>query len=170
MDINKAMRKWAGVILTAITYFIVHEGAHAIYALSIHAFEKINFLGLGIQVQINRSAMTNTQFGIFNLIGAAATILCGYLLLALVGKITSSHSKLFKAVLYYLTLGFLVIDPIYLTFVFKFVGGGDMNGIVSLMPQLTAQIIFGMILLVNVVLLFKVVVPKYKAAFALSND
>lgn len=169
MDIKKAMRKWAGVILTAITYFIVHEGAHAIYALSIHAFEKINFLGLGIQVQINRSAMTNTQFGIFNLLGAVATILCGYLLLALVDKITSLHSKLFKAVMYYLTLGFLVIDPVYLTFLFKFVGGGDMNGITNLMPQLTAQIIFGMILLVNVVLLFKVVVPKYKEAFALGN-
>lgn len=170
MDIKKAMRKWAGVIHTAITYFIVHEGAHAIYALSIHAFEKINFLGFGIQVQINRSAMSSTQFGIFNLLGAVATILCGYLLLALINQITSLHSKLFKAVMYYLTLGFLIIDPIYLTFLFKFVGGGDMNGIVSLMPQRTAQIIFGIILLVNIVLLFKVVVHKYKEAFERSDD
>lgn len=167
MDFKKAMRKWLGVIATVIAYFTVHEGAHAVYALSIGAFEKIRFAGLGVQVQINRDAMTSMQFGIFNVLGAVATIVCGYLLLSFVNKLTQSSSKIFMAIMYYLTLGFLVIDPLYLTIVFQFVGGGDMNGVVHLMPQIIAQVVFAIILLVNIALLFKVVIPKYKKAFEL---
>ncbi|MEG0291831.1 MAG: hypothetical protein RR495_04120 [Anaerovoracaceae bacterium] len=45
------------------------------------------------------------------------------------------------------------------------IGGGDMNGIVYLMPQLLTQAIFAIILIVNAVVFTKYILPKYKKAF-----
>ena len=44
-------------------------------------------------------------------------------------------------------------------------GGGDMNGISLLMPELVARIGYGILLVGNIVVFFKVVLPKYKAGF-----
>ena len=39
----------------------MHEGAHLIVALALHAFKKINFMGIGIQIDIYRDRLTDTQ-------------------------------------------------------------------------------------------------------------
>ena len=42
-------------LLSAIVfYFLIHEGAHLIYALLTGTFKNINFIGLGIQIDIFR--------------------------------------------------------------------------------------------------------------------
>ena len=53
-----------------------------------------------------------------------------------------------------------------MTFLYKFVGGGDMNGIKLLwLPELGWQIIYGIIAIINVLLIIRYVYPTYKKAF-----
>ena len=165
MNSSRNVRKWAGVLITAILYFLIHEGAHSVYALFVGAFRKINMLGLGVQVEIIRDVMTDVQFGIFNLVGAIATLLCAYILVGFSNKITRCNSKWLKAVMYYLTLGLLFADPLYLLILFQFVGGGDMNGIIYLMPQVMVQIMSGVLLVFNFILFMKLILPRYRAGF-----
>lgn len=50
-----------------------------------------------------------------------------------------------------MTLAFLLIDPLYLFIIYKFVGGGDMNSILLFrMPEIVIQIIFDSIAIVNI--------------------
>ena len=71
-----------------------------------------------------------------------------------------------KACSYYITIAMLLIDPLYLSILCGFFGGGDMNGIKLLVPEVVARIIYGVILLVNALIFIKVVLPKYKIAFS----
>jgi len=58
-----------------------------------------------------------------------------YLLTALAKKICTARSKLLRAVLYYITIALLLIDPLYLSILCGLFGGGDMNGIALLLPE-----------------------------------
>ena len=49
---NKRIRQYIGLLSAVLMYYIIHEGAHLIYALSVGAFRKINFMGLGVQIGI----------------------------------------------------------------------------------------------------------------------
>ena len=71
-----------------------------------------------------------------------------------------------KACTYYITIALLMIDPLYLSLLCGFFGGGDMNGIKLLIPEVVARIAYGVILLVNAWVFVKIVLPKYKLAFA----
>ena len=95
-------------------YYIIHEGAHLIYALSVGAFRQINFMGLGVQIGIYEEQMSNLQLGIFCLSGAAATMVTAYVLTLTASQICKADSKIFKACLYYITIAMLLIDPVYL--------------------------------------------------------
>ena len=59
----------------------------------------------------------------------------------------------------------LVLDPVYLSALCGFFGGGDMNGISLLIPELIARLIFGALLIINVIVFIKIVLPRYKEAF-----
>ena len=50
-------------------------------------------------------------------------------------------------------------------FIFGFFGGGDMNGIALLIPELPARMAYGVLLLAHGGLFWRVVLPKYKASF-----
>ena len=41
-----------------------------------------------------------------------------------------------------------------------------MNGIKLLVPEVAARILYGLVLIVNVLVFVKIVLPKYKLAFA----
>ena len=60
----------------------------------------------------------------------------------------------------------LLIDPLYLSVLCGFLGGGDMNGIKLFVPEVAAQILYGLVLAVNAFVFVKIVLPKYKLAFA----
>ena len=162
---NKRVRQYVGLLSAIIAYYLIHEGAHLLYALTIGAFKKINFMGLGMQIDVYSEQMTQTQLGIFCLIGSVATLLPAYVLIALIGKISKLSSKALKACAYYITIAMLLIDPLYLSFLCGFFGGGDMNGIKLLIPEVAARILYGLILMVNIFVFIKVVLPKYKLAF-----
>ena len=76
------------------------------YALLTGVFKQINFMGLGVQIDVYAEHMTNMQLGIFCLVGALATFCVGYLLVALAKNICRAQSKLLRAMLYYITIAF----------------------------------------------------------------
>ena len=162
---NKRVRQYVGLLSAVIAYYLIHEGAHFLYALSIGAFKQINFMGLGMQIDIYSEKMTQTQLGVFCLLGSVMTLLIAYVLIALIDKIKKCSSKAAKACLYYITIAMLLIDPLYLSIICGFLGGGDMNGIQLLVPEVAARIIYGLVLAVNVFLFAKIALPKYKLAF-----
>lgn len=163
---NKRMRQYMGLIAAIVVYYVIHEGAHLLYALSLGAFKQINFMGMGMQIDIYSEQMTQTQLGIFCLIGSVATIICAYVLVALIDKIGQVSSKVFKACAYYITIAMLLIDPLYLSSLCGFFGGGDMNGISLLFSEIGARIVYALILVINVIVFVKIVLPKYKLTFS----
>lgn len=100
------------------------------------------------------------------MVGAVATTLVAYVLTLAAPQICKSSSKVFKACMYYITLIMLLLDPLYLSVLCGFFGGGDMNGIALLFPEVAARILFGVILVINGLLFWKVILPKYKMAFS----
>ena len=107
---NKRARQYIGILSAILAYFIIHEGAHLIYALIVGAFKGINLMGLGIQIDIYAEKITQAQLGWFCLVGSLVTLVCAYVLVMLIGKISKSSSKVFKACMYYITIALLVID------------------------------------------------------------
>lgn len=162
---NKRTRQYIGLFVAIIAYYVIHEGAHLIYALCIGVFKKINIIGLGMQIDVYAEQMTSEQLGIFCLLGSIATTIAAYVLVLLADKIMNISSKVFKACMYYITIIMLLMDPLYLSLLCGMFGGGDMNGISLLLPELAARIGYGILLVGNIVVFFKVVLPKYKAGF-----
>ena len=136
------------------------------YALFTGVFRQIKFMGLGVQVDIFRERMTDTQLGIFCLVGAVATFCIAYLLTALAKKIGTIESKLLRAVLYYITIALLLLDPLYLSLLCGLFGGGDMNRIALLVPEWAARSGFGVLLLINGLVFWKRVLPVYSRSFS----
>lgn len=162
---NKQLRQYLGLFSAVAAYYTIHEGAHLLYALCMGVFKQIQFMGLGIQIDVHAQAMTPAQLGVFCLVGAAATALTGWILTAAADRITATHAPVFMACMYYITIAMFLIDPLYLSVLCSFFGGGDMNGISYLLPEAAARCMFGCILAVNIFLFFKFVLPTYKKAF-----
>lgn len=163
---SKRMRQYIGILAALVAYYLVHEGAHLLYALLTGVFKQIRLMGLGVQIDVCVERMTDTQLGIFCLVGALATFCVGYLLAALARSICHAKSKLLRAMLYYITIAFLLLDPLYLSILCDFFGGGDMNGIALLCPEWEVRCFFGVLLLVNGVVFWKRVLPVYRQSFS----
>ena len=84
---SKRTRQYIGILAALAAYYLVHEGAHLLYALFTGVLKQINFMGLGVQIDVYAEHMTNMQLGIFCLVGALATFCIGYLLAALARSI-----------------------------------------------------------------------------------
>lgn len=163
----KTLRQWAGLVSALLAYYVIHEGAHLLYALCVGVFKTIHFVGIfGVQVDIYRERLTDTQLGIFCLAGPVATLVAAWVLTGVASLVCRSGNAWLQAIAYYITLIMLLLDPLYLSVLHHFVGGGDMNGIALLVPQLWASIGFGVLLLLHVVLFMFHVVPTYRRAFA----
>lgn len=164
---SKRARQYAGLLCAVISYYLIHEGAHMIYALITNSFRSLNLVGvLGVQIDIYPEKLTDLQMGIFCIVGSVATAAAAYILVALSDRIGKVASPVFKACMYYTTLALLLLDPIYLGILFRFFGGGDMNGIRLLIPEVAAQCIYLGLLLINGFIFWKIVLPKYKTFFA----
>ncbi len=163
---SKRVRQYLGLISAVIAYYIVHEGAHLVCTLIMDTFKQVNFIGLGVQIDVYYEKMTDVQMGVFCLVGSVATLTAAYILVLLTNKITQVPSKAVKACMYYITLAMLLIDPVYLGILFKLFSGGDMNGISLLIPEIAAQSIYALLLVLNVFIFWKIVLPKYKRAFS----
>lgn len=170
MDVKRNIRKWSALLVAIIMYFVVHEGAHYLYAVSIGAFRRINFIGLGVQVAIFRERMSDTQLGILCLAGPVAALLAGYVLLLMSRSFVRKKSLFFRAAAYYTTFTLLLVDPLYLLVLYQFVGGGDMNGISLIIPETVTRILFGVIAVINLIIIFKYLLPVYRNAYQNSKN
>lgn len=166
MDKGKRIRQYAGLVAAILAYYIIHEGAHFIYALSVGAFKQINFMGIGVQIGIYEERMNETMLGIFCIVGPIATLLAAYILVLTANQICKAKSKMLKACMYYITIAMLLLDPVYLSVLCGFFGGGDMNGIALLIPEWIARTVFIALLFVNGFVFWKRILPKYKRAFS----
>ncbi len=163
---SKRVRQIAGIFSAIAAYYLIHEGAHLLYALYAGVFKQINFMGLGVQIDVYAERMTDMQLGIFCLVGALATFCAASLLTAFARKICNAKSKLLRAVVYHITIAFLLLDPLYLSVLCGFFGGGDMNGIALLCPEWAARVIFGVLLAANGIVFWKRILPVYQESFA----
>lgn len=111
-----------------VAYYLIHEGAHLLYAVCAGVFKQIKFMGVGVQVDVYAERMTDTQLVIFCLVGALATFYVGALLTLSAKKICKAKSKLLRAVAYYITIAFLLLDPLYLSVLCVFFGGANRAG------------------------------------------
>lgn len=166
---SKRIRQSIGILAAVAAYYLIHEGAHLVTALCWGTFRQINFLGLGMQIDVYADAMTNTQLGIFCLAGPAATFAAGWLLITLAKNICKARSKVIKAVMWYVSLTMLLLDPLYLSILCSFFGGGDMNGIALLIPQIPARLAFGSIGILHGAVIWKYLLPLYTNAFQQSD-
>jgi hypothetical protein len=162
---SKRIRQYIGILAAVVAYYLIHEGAHLVVALIQGVFKEVKFMGLGMQIDVFAEQMTDTQMGLFCLAGAVATFLAGWVLVLLCRKICALESKVLKAVFWYVTIALLVLDPLYLSVLCGFFGGGDMNGIRLLIPEVAARIIFAVIGVIHVLVIWKYLLPRYKEAF-----
>ena len=163
---SKRTRQYIGLLSAVLAYYIIHEGAHLIYALITGVFKQINVMGMGVQIDIYAERITDIQLGIFCLVGSVATFVTAYTLVLFTNKIGKNSSKIFKACMYYITIAMLLLDPVYLSVLCGFFGGGDMNGISLLFPEIAVRIVYGIILAINIAVFMKIVLPKYQLAFS----
>lgn len=160
------LRKWTGILIMVFCYYLVHEGAHCIASMLMGTFQRVQIHFPGIQVVADIESMSDLQTAIFCAVGALATLILGYILVFLTRHIVAANSKLLKAAFYYTTLGMLVSDPIYLSLLCGFFGGGDMNGIILFgIPELAARTAFGIIGSMNAWVFIRWVHPIYKANY-----
>lgn len=96
-------------------------------------------------------------------------MIAAILLTLLAPNICRIERKTVKAVFYYITMVMLLLDPLYLSVLCRFFGGGDMNGIRLLLPEIIARIVFGALFIVGLTVFIKRILPLYKAAFADNN-
>ena len=162
----KRVRQYIGILAAAAAYYSVHEGAHLLCAVLLGTFKEIRLMGIGMQIDVYAERMTDRQLALFCIAGAAATLFVGFVLAVFSGKICRAKSRLFRAVMYYITSALLLLDPLYLSILCGLFGGGDMNGISLLCPEWTARSVFAGLLIVNCWIFWKRIFPVYKESFS----
>ena len=163
---SRSVRQYIGILAAIVIYYIIHEGAHLLVALHYDVFKQINFMGLGIQVDVYHTQMTDFQMGIFCLVGAIATFVCGWLLIILCKRICAAKSKVFRTIAWYTSLVMLLLDPLYLSVLCGFFGGGDMNGIALLWSEWGVRAFFAGTGIIHALVIFRYLLPNYTKSFA----
>ena len=165
--LEKSIKQWLGVFVAIITYYIVHEGAHLLLALLFGVFERIRFVGIwGVQIVTTEGALNGVNLALFSGLSSLITIMVGYIL-ALNPSIYKIKNKNILIALYYITLCFLSLDPLYMSVLTDFVGGGDLRGITTGLgvSGTSFRIVFGIVLIANTLLFIKKVAPRYNEIF-----
>lgn len=163
--VNKKYRQYVGLAVAVLMYYIIHEGAHLVVALAQGAFRQIIYMGLGVQIDVFAERMSCLQMGIFCLAGPLATLAVGWLMVLFVHQLCRISSSVLRACAWYTSLIMLLLDPLYLGVFYRWVGGGDMNGIALLVPAGVVSLIAGVVGVVNLLLVWKVLYPDYTVSF-----
>jgi len=168
LTMKSITKRWLGCISGGIIYLVIHEGTHLVQAVIANNFEYIRIVGIfGIEIMM-KEVPSGIQLALFSGLSGIVTVTVGYVLYFLMPKILEIKKDFIKIILYYSTLVLLILDPIYLSVLHYFVGGGDMNGITKGLgiSSLPISIIYGLIAIVNIYLIVKRVYPGYKRNFS----
>lgn len=164
----KSLKQWSGILIAIISYYTIHEGTHLLLAVWFGVFERIRFVGIwGIQIVIN-SGLDGIRLALFSILSSVATILIGYIL-AFSPYVYKLKSRALLIAFYYITFCFMLLDPIYISLLSLFIGGGgDLNGITTAlqMSDIPFRILFGSIAIINIFLFIKKVSKQYQYIFS----
>lgn len=163
----KKLRLWIFLLISVALYFLIHEGVHVIVANYFGIFSGARFNLIGIEILVSGvSNLPKFYLALFSGLAPIVTISIGYFLFYLMPRFLVMDNKFLKGLLYYLTVVFLVLDPIYIGFL-SFIVGGDVNGISYGLniSEIYICIIFMSLAIFNLVLVFKKVIPAYTKAF-----
>lgn len=163
---SRRIRQYIGLVAAVVLYYVIHEGAHLAVALVLGVFKQINIIGLGMQIDVFAEQMTSSQMGWFCAAGPIATFVAGWLLVIYTSKICNIKSALIRTCAWYTSLTMLILDPLYLGLFYRWVGGGDMNGIALIVPEVMASVVAAIIGVVNIIVIWKVLYPAYTRSFA----
>ena len=163
---SRRIRQYIGLVAAVVLYYVIHEGAHLAVALVLGVFKQINIIGLGMQIDVFAEQMTSSQMGWFCAAGPIATFVAGWLLVIFTSKICNIKSALIRTCAWYTSLTMLILDPLYLGLFYRWVGGGDMNGIALIVPEVVASVVAAIIGVVNIIIIWKVLYPAYTRSFA----
>ena len=150
-------------ILGGLTHLFVHEGVHIVVALLFGVYEGIKILPIGVEILIETPlTIGGYKLAVFSGLSSIVTITIGYGLLILTPRILKINSQPLKKYLYYVTLVFLLLDPIYLSLISFFVGG-DINGITLGLniPYGLVRAVYFAIAVYNLYLVIKKLYPAY---------
>lgn len=163
---SRRIRQYIGLVAAVVLYYVIHEGAHLAVALTLGVFKQINIIGLGMQIDVVAEQMTSSQMGWFCAAGPIATFVAGWLLVIFTSKICNIKSALIRTCAWYTSLTMLILDPLYLGVFYRWVGGGDMNGIALIVPEVVASVVAAIIGVVNIIVIWKVLYLAYTRSFA----
>lgn len=163
---SRKVRQYVGIIVAIALYYVIHEGAHLAAAVAMGTFKQINIIGLGIQIDVFAERMSELQMGIFCLVGPLATLITGWAMVVFARQICSVRSAVVRTLAWYTSLTMLLLDPLYLSLFYRWVGGGDMNGIALIIPSTVASTVAAVVGVANIILIWKVLYPTYLQSFA----
>lgn len=163
---GKRARQYIGLVVAVVLYYTIHEGAHLLVALAQGVFKQINIIGLGMQIDVYAEQMSPQQMAVFCLAGPLATLIAGWLMVLFVKQICAIRSAVVKACAWYTSITMLMLDELYLGVFYRWVGGGDMNGIKLMLPEGAVSAVAIVIGVVNMLIIWKILFPAYKKSFA----
>ena len=150
----KRARQYIGILAAAAAYYSVHEGAHLLCAVLLGTFKEIRFMGIGMQIDVYAEKDGRWADGTFLRRRSGSYLICRNCACSTGGK-NKPPKKL---------------DPLYLSILCGFFGGGDMNGISSLCPEWIARSLFAVLFIINGWIFRKRVLPVYKESFSNKSE
>jgi hypothetical protein len=159
-----SMKRWLYFLFAAAIFAVIHEGMHAFVAFLFGEYESFHIRPFGLEVTFATPVEERQGIewafisGVSNLI----TLLLGYLLLILAGRLSRLRSVFWVATFFYLTLLLLLLDPLNLS-LGPFIYGGDANGIALGLGvgRYWIQAFFFIVFLVNRELVAQKLLPAY---------
>jgi len=146
------LNKWVSFIFAAILLAFIHEGTHAIVAMSYGEYEAFHVRPFGLEVTYNTPVVgrTGIKWGFISSSANIITLATGYMLLFGSRKFARIRNVFLRAVIYYVTLLALLLDALNLS-IGPFIYGGDANGIAEGfgVNRYAIQIFFLIVFLVN---------------------
>jgi len=161
----KVLRKYLLLLLALAVFASVHEGAHILTAVAFGEFNGFYLKPYGFEVEFRTpvSERTGAKWGLISGSSNFITIAIGYVLYSQRRRMISLQNTTLYILGYWLTLCFLILDPLNLS-VGPFIYGGDVNG-VSVgfsVNQYIIQAAFLGLFLLNRELLVQRLLPLYK--------
>jgi len=158
------MKKWLTFLFAVMIYLTVHEGMHALTAMLHDEYDTLIIKAILFPEVLYKTAVEERSGSYWAFISGTSnlvTILAGYLLLASGDRLAGLRGP-FRSIFFYLTLIFLLADPLNLS-LGPFFYGGDADGIaVGLgINRYLIQIVFLVVLFVNRELIAQRLFPMY---------
>ena len=146
-----------------LTYLVFHHTAHFVAATRLGVFHDLIVTPICIKVVLTPGAsFAGWRLALYSGLGSIVTVSVGYLLFFLRHKILRLRRRVMKRYLYFLTLTFLLVDPMYIA-VLSFVFCGDICGIAAGLGITCAfvRVLYGAVGLLNIYLVCSRLQPAY---------